>query len=91
MAEAKGRFEIKNKLGMHARAAAVFVQLANRYASEIKVGNGELEVSGKSIMGVLQLAAMQGSTIEVTASGDDSTEALAALGDLIDNLFGEGE
>jgi phosphocarrier protein HPr len=89
--EVSGRFEIKNRLGMHARAAAEFVQLANRYDAEIKVRKGEVEANGKSIMSVLTLAALQGEYIEVAAFGTDCEEAIKALGRLIEELFGEEE
>jgi len=89
--QTSGRYEIKNKLGMHARAAAEFVQLANKYRAEIKVRKGEVEANGKSIMSVLTLAALQGEFIEVAASGADCEEALEALAGLIDGLFGEEE
>ena len=91
MKQASGRYEIKNKLGMHARAAAEFVQLANKYQAEIKVRKGDVEANGKSIMSVLTVAALQGEHIEVAASGGDCEEALKALGGLIDGLFGEEE
>ena len=91
MKQTSGRYEIKNKLGMHARAAAEFVQLANKYRAEIKVRKGEVEANGKSIMSVLTLAALQGEFIEVAASGADCEEALEALGGLIDGRFGEEE
>ncbi len=85
------KFEIKNKLGMHARAATVFVQTTNRYSSEILVRKGRLEVNGKSIMGVLQLAAAKGQFVEVVADGQDAEDALDALGALIEERFGEDE
>ncbi|MBW1807513.1 MAG: HPr family phosphocarrier protein [Deltaproteobacteria bacterium] len=91
MGESRGKFEIKNKLGMHARAAAVFVKTALQYSSDIEVNKEDLKVSGKSIMSVLQLAAVQGDVIEVIALGDDSREALNAIGKLIAELFGEEE
>ncbi len=91
MKEISSRFEIKNKLGMHARAAAEFVQLACKYDAEIKVCKGGVAANGKSIMSVLTLAALQGDTIEVAASGVDCEEVLGALGDLIEGLFGEEE
>ena len=91
MPEVKGSYKIVNKLGMHARAAAVFVQTANEYASEITLRKGDLEASGKSIMSVLTLATIQGDTLEIVASGDDSQEALAALASLIADRFGEEE
>jgi len=82
-------FEIKNKLGLHARAAAAFVKIANRYSSEIFVQKDEMKVNGKSIMGVLMLAASKGTKIEVSAEGHDSKEALEALHKLIEDKFGE--
>jgi phosphocarrier protein len=91
LVEVKGTFEIVNKLGMHARAAAVFVQRAKEFKSEITVRKQEIEVSGKSIMGVLQLAALQGESIEIVAEGEDGHEALKALGDLVAERFGEEE
>ena len=91
MGESREKFEIKNKLGMHARAAAVFVKTALQYSSEIKVAKEDLKVSGKSIMSILQLAAVQGDVIEVIVQGDDSREALSAIGKLIAELFGEEE
>lgn len=91
MKEVSGRFEIRNKLGMHARAAAEFVQLANKYDAEIKVRKGDIEANGKSIMSVLTLAALRGEHIEVAASGADCAEAVKALGSLIEGLFGEDE
>lgn len=80
---------ILNKYGLHARPAAEFVKLANKFASEVWVKKDEIEVSGKSIMGVMMLAAECGSTISIRASGDDSAEALEALADLIAGRFGE--
>lgn len=91
MKEISSRFEIKNKLGMHARAAAEFVQLANKFDAEIKVCKGDVEANGKSIMSVLTLAALQGESIEVAAYGADCGEAVKALGNLIEGLFGEDE
>ena len=82
-------FTIQNKLGLHARAAAAFVKVANRFQSEITINKDSVTVNGKSIMGVLMLAASIGSKIEVTAKGEDYKDALAALGELIDNKFGE--
>ncbi len=85
----KKRFIIKNRLGLHARAAAVLVQTASCYDSEITVTKDGEEVNGKSIMGILMLAAAQGSEIEVVAQGEDAIEALAAIGKLINDGFGE--
>lgn len=87
--ESTQTFTIKNRLGLHARAAAAFVKVANRFQSEIEVTKDGIAVNGKSIMGVLMLAAAKGSQIDVQASGDDAEEALAALGQLIEEKFGE--
>ncbi|KAA0258204.1 HPr family phosphocarrier protein [Deferribacter autotrophicus] len=81
--------EIINELGMHARAAASFVQEASKFNSEIFVEKDGLEVNGKSIMGVLMLVAPKGSKILIKANGDDADEALEALSNLIKNRFGE--
>lgn len=82
-------FTIKNKLGLHARAAALFVQLSNKFDSEILVEKSGQEVNGKSIMGILILAANQGSKITVKADGQDAAVAIEELGKLIDAGFGE--
>lgn len=82
-------FTIMNTLGLHARAAATFVKIANRFQSEITVIKDEASVNGKSIMGVLMLAAAKGTEISVTAKGGDAKEALEALGKLIEDKFGE--
>jgi len=82
-------FTIKNALGLHARAAAAFVKIANRFQSEIFVKKDDSEVNGKSIMGVLMLAAAQGSEISITVKGGDASDALEALGKLIEEKFGE--
>jgi phosphocarrier protein len=79
---------VRNQLGLHARACALFVKTASRYRSEITVARDELEVNGKSIMGVMMLAAEEGSTIIVRASGEDETAAVAALRELVDGKFG---
>ena len=83
------QFEIKNTLGLHARAAAAFVKIANRFQAEIMVKKSNLTVDGKRIMGVLMLAAAKGSKIEVLSKGADAQDALAAIEKLIDNKFGE--
>jgi phosphocarrier protein len=82
-------FEIANRLGLHARAAAQLVHLANRYASEIRICKDGVEVNGKSIMGVLMLAAPRESRILVSADGPDAEQAVTAIGDLIAAKFGE--
>ena len=83
------QFTIANRLGLHARAAAQMVKIANRFVSEIRVKSGDREVNGKSIMGILTLAAVQGSLIFLTVEGPDEKEALALLGELVMNKFGE--
>jgi len=82
---------IINKLGLHARAAAKFVTLASRFESEIRVQRGEKEVNGKSIMGMMMLAASQGTRLQIMASGPDEQEALHQLEALIQERFGELE
>lgn len=82
---------IVNRLGLHARAAAKFVSTASRFASTIQVERNGQRVNGKSIMGVMLLAASRDSRVELLVDGDDETEALAALEQLIADKFGEGE
>ena len=83
--------EIKNKLGLHARAAAKLVHTAARFKSDIKVRKGDEEVDGKSILGILLLAAGRGSVITVRAAGDDENDAMDAIQELIDRKFDEVE
>lgn len=83
--------EIINKLGMHARAAAKFVTMAQTFVSDIRVCRNGREVNGKSIMGVMMLAAAKGSTIELIINGDDEENAMQKLTQLIDNRFDEHE
>ncbi len=82
---------IINKLGLHARAAAKFVQVASGFASEINIKHGSREVSGKSIMGVMMLAVGKGTEIEIIAHGIDAKQALDTLVNLILDRFGEDE
>ena len=82
---------IINKLGLHARAAAKLVHIAARFQSDIKVKKGTEEVDAKSILGILLLAAGKGTTITVTASGEDEKEAIASIEQLIEGRFDEGE
>ena len=83
--------EIINKLGMHARAAAKFVKLASEFVSNIEIERGHTRVNGKSIMGVMMLAASQGSSIIIHADGDDAETGLEQLCALINDRFGEDE
>jgi phosphotransferase system HPr (HPr) family protein len=78
---------IANQLGLHARAAAKFVHTAGRFASKIRVGRGGREVDGKSIMGLLLLAASRGSSIHISADGPDEQDAIAALCALVERGF----
>ena len=82
-------FTIVNKLGLHARASALLVKTAARFASEIKIEREGIEVNGKSIMGIMMLAAAKGSVVHLKIDGADEAEALATLGELIQNGFGE--
>jgi phosphocarrier protein HPr len=82
---------IVNKLGLHARAAARFVTLASSFASDIKVARNGQEVNGKSIMGVMMLAASRGTEITLIIDGNDEKEAMARLSELIEARFGEDE
>ena len=80
---------VVNQLGMHARAAAKFVHLATRYEAHVKVARDQREMDGKSIMGVLLLAAARGSTITISADGTDEGDAVDALVALVQSGFGE--
>jgi len=81
---------VVNQLGMHARAAAKFVHLATRFQAHVRVGRERREMDGKSIMGILLLAAARGSTITISAEGVDESDAVQALVDLVESGFGEG-
>ena len=85
------KIAIKNKLGLHARAAVKFVNLANRFGASVKIVKDGNEIDGKSILGILTLAATQGSEIMLLVSGKDEDSALKALADLINNRFDERE
>ncbi len=80
---------VRNQLGMHARAAARFVHTASAFTSRVRVGRGPRVMDGKSIMGVLLLAAGRGSVITITAEGEDEAAALDALCQLVESGFGE--
>jgi len=82
-------FLIINKLGLHARASALFVKTASRFTSDVKLAKEGVEVNGKSIMGIMMLAASKGTTVTLSADGTDEGEALQTIGDLIANGFGE--
>lgn len=82
---------IINKLGLHARAAAKFVSLAGQFACDIKLVKNTTEVNGKSILGVMMLAAAQGTELDIVLNGEDESDALAALEQLIERRFDEDE
>jgi phosphocarrier protein HPr len=87
----KESIEIINKLGLHARASTKFTQTASQFKSEIWVEKNGRRVNAKSIMGVMMLAAAQGTVILIEATGEDEQAAIATLKTLINNFFGEGE
>ncbi|MEJ2470347.1 MAG: HPr family phosphocarrier protein [Desulfuromonadales bacterium] len=89
MKRESAEFVIVNRLGLHARAAAQLVQTANRFLSEVTITRDGQEVNGKSIMGLLMLAAPCGSIITVSVSGEDAEQALKAIGEMINDGFGE--
>jgi phosphocarrier protein len=82
-------FTISNKLGLHARPSAQLTQMAARFTSDVHISRNGRRVNAKSIMGVMMLAAGQGSTVTVEAEGEDAEQALAAIGQLIEDGFGE--
>ena len=83
--------EIINKLGLHARASAKFTQLAGTFQSEVWLERNGRRVNGKSIMGVMMLAAGKGTTVTIETIGDDAETAMSGLVGLINDYFGEGE
>jgi len=85
------KLEIKNKLGVHARAAALLVQTVNRFSAQVNVSKDGQTTDARSIMGVLTLAATQGSKILVEANGDDAEKAIKAIEKLVENRFNENE
>ena len=82
-------FEIVNKLGLHARASALFVKTASKFTSDLRLAREAVEVNGKSIMGIMMLAAAKGSTVRLTVEGVDEVEAMEKIGALINDGFGE--
>jgi phosphocarrier protein len=89
MAKIVKKIDIKNKLGLHARAAAQLVQTVNRFAAVVKISKDGQTVDGRSIMGLLTLAAIQGSRIQVEAEGKDAEEAARAIEKLVEKKFYE--
>ena len=91
MDKIRKKLEIQNKLGLHARAAALLVQTVNRFSADVKISKDGQTVDGRSIMGLLTLAAAQGSRIQVEAAGKEAPEALRAIESLLENKFHEAE
>jgi phosphocarrier protein len=89
MSVATGSFTVKNKLGLHARAAAKLTQVASRFPCDVTVAHDGQSVNAKSVMGLLLLCGAKGSELSVEATGDRAEEAVDAIGTLIDSLFGE--
>jgi phosphocarrier protein len=87
----RGTFEVKNRLGLHARAATKLVQLASKFPCEIVIGHGNQVANAKSVMGVLLLCGSKGTTLSVEATGERADEAVRQIGALIDSRFGEDE
>ncbi len=91
MSEARGRFEIINQLGLHARAATKLVQLAAKFPCDVEISREEQVANAKSVMGVLLLCGSRGTVVDVRARGEKADECVRAIGDLIANRFGEAE
>jgi len=89
--ERRATLEVRNRLGLHARAAALLVQTANRFDAEVSVAKDGQVVNGRSIMGVMMLAAEQGSRIDVVTRGREAAEALDAIRALVDARFNEND
>ncbi|MGB2578509.1 phosphocarrier protein [Elusimicrobium simillimum] len=86
----KKSIQVKNKMGVHARPAAMVAQLASKFASDIMVAKGGIEVNAKSIMGIMMLAAECGSMLMFTIEGKDEAEAFSAMEELFNSQFSEG-
>jgi phosphocarrier protein HPr len=91
MARVTKKLEIRNKLGLHARAAALFVQTINKFSSQVSISNDGVTADGRSIMGMLTLGATQGSKIQVEIIGEDAEKVLRAIEKLVDSRFNEAE
>lgn len=90
MERARGVFEVKNRLGLHARAASRLAAVASRYPCEVRVGRDGQMSNAKSVMGVLLLCGSKGTLLEVEAEGEGAEAVVREVGCLIDDLFGEG-
>jgi len=84
-------FKVQNRLGLHARPAAIFVQTTSKFKSSVKVHRNEQEVDGKSIMGLMMLAAEEGALLKIVAHGPDEMEVLKELEKLFSSRFNEKE
>jgi phosphocarrier protein len=91
MTTARGTFEVKNKLGLHARAATKLVQLASRFPCEIVISRAGQAANAKSVMGVLLLCGSKGTSLDIEAQGESAQLAVTEIGKLIDARFGEDE
>ena len=91
MTEAAAQFKIQNQLGLHARAATKLVQLATKFPCDVELSRGDQTANGKSVMGVLLLCGSKGTVIDVRARGDRADECVRAIGELIDDKFGEAQ
>jgi phosphocarrier protein HPr len=91
MSKVVKRIEIKNKLGLHARAAALLVQTVNKFSAQVSLSKDGQTIDARSIMGVLTLAAGQGSRIQVEATGEDAERTVKAIERLVENRFNEDE
>ena len=85
------KITIINRLGLHARASAKFVSLASEFSAEITLKRNGQQINGKSIMGIMMLAAAKGAELEICADGKDEKKAIEALTELVSDRFGEGE
>ncbi|HTQ05584.1 MAG TPA: HPr family phosphocarrier protein [Polyangiaceae bacterium] len=91
MTLARGTFEVKNKLGLHARAATKLVQLASKFPCDIVLSRAGQAANAKSVMGVLLLCGSKGTLLDIEATGEQANEAVTEIGRLIADRFGEGE
>jgi len=91
VSQARGTFMVRNKLGLHARAATRLVQLACQFPCDITISRDGQKANAKSVMGVLLLCGSKGSELDVEASGDEAARAVEQIGQLIDDRFGEAE
>ena len=91
MSKISKKLYVKNRLGLHARAAALLVQTVNRYAAEVKIAKDGQVVDGRSIIGILTLGAAKGSTVRIVANGADAKESMHAIEEIFEKKFHEGD